>query len=185
MPPETTSPSRGADEVSLTPGAKRLWVEWVNSHNREQDQDGFPEYLYGPWAKLESYCARFALILCETHYVCGEINTEEVDEMIMRKAITLVEYFKDHTRRTYARLRCTPEDRKVLDALNWIRRHGGQATAREMLRGNVAGVKKAVEAEHLLRELVERGYGTLTESPSRGKKSLHFMLAKDRTTPND
>jgi hypothetical protein len=40
---------------------------------------------------------------------------------------------------------------------------GSSATARELLRNTVAGVKTATEAKTLLRGLQDRGYGTVSE----------------------
>jgi hypothetical protein len=160
-------------KVRFTPGGLRVWEEWVTAHHQEVNEEAFPTHLKGAWAKMEAYCARFALILQLCRYACHEAQGEDVDELSMLGSSALIYYFKSHARRVYASLRLTPEDKRVEQALRWIETHGRTASARDLQRGHVAGVKASTEAQRLLRILVDRGYGTITE---RGKH-LKFTLA--------
>ena len=48
--------------VTVAPDAKPVLVELLDSHREEMEAPGFPTRLRGPWAKLEAYLARLALI---------------------------------------------------------------------------------------------------------------------------
>lgn len=153
--------------VPFTAIGREVFVGWANAHHKEQTDPLFPENLRGPWAKLEGYCARLALILQACRYVAGEAEGEAIDEVSALGAAALVDYFKSHARKVYARLYVTKEDKQAELALRWIRKQGGKVTAREVLRYKVAGVKTKSEAENLLKDLEERGHGTLEEKERR------------------
>lgn len=149
-------------------------MEWINDHYKEQEDPSFPDNLRGPWAKMEGYAARLALILHMCRIASGEVTSEDVDEYSMTGAAALIEYFKSHAKRVYSRLKASPEEKRMMGAVEWIKRQGGKVTARDILRYKVAGVKSASDAKTLLRELESRGAGTLEEGP---RKSLIFHLA--------
>jgi hypothetical protein len=158
--------------MHFTREGKATWREWITGHYDEMNALDFPSALRGPWAKLEGYCARLALILQLTRAMCraGTVRDDVVDEASVAGAATLVDgYFKDHTRSVYSRLHESPHDRRVGLALQWITRHGGEVSARELLTYKVAGCSTAREVEALLADLVERGLGTVRkESPPGG-----------------
>jgi Protein of unknown function (DUF3987) len=128
--------------VELTSAAKAVWSEFYNDHIRESAAANFPSNLKGPWAKLRSYAARFALILHELRFAAGEISSDrEVDEETMQRAIALVEYFASHTVRAHAVLTEAPNpanDDDVLLALlsSLVANSGGQwhGTAAALLK---------------------------------------------------
>ena len=157
----------------FTAGAKTLWVQWFNEHVREQAAEDFPKYLKGPWAKMEGYCVRLVLTLHLCRCAARESQSEEIDEESMAGAWALIHYFKSHARRVYARLRTTRGDERAEHALAWIGKQATQqATARDLLRHHVAGLKTASEARALLQDLVDRGYGTLT---TQGKREIFSL----------
>lgn len=160
--------------VSFNAEGKAKWREFINDHYKEQEDKLFPDNLRGPWAKMEGYAARLALILHFLRFVCGEAQSEQVDDISMSGAADLVDYFKSHTKRVYAQLGVSPEDKKALGAIAWIRKQGGTATARDVLTYRVANVRTAAEAKRLLKHLQERGHGTIKEG-ARG--NIVFTLA--------
>ena len=168
-------PSRDADgkespvKVAFTPEAKEIWVEWITAHYAEQEAPTFPTNLRGPWAKLDGYCARLALVVHFLRLACGEVKSEQVDETSVASAWALIDYFKSHTRRVYQRLRTTRDDQRALRALAWIRRQPEkdgqvQVSARDLLTNHVAGVKTSSEAKALLSDLEDRGLGLTEEA---------------------
>jgi hypothetical protein len=161
-------------EIAFTQEGKATWREFINDHYKEQEDPLFPDNLRGPWAKMEGYAARLALVLQLLRLACDEAKSEEVDDKSMSGAADLIDYFKSHAKRAYAQLRITPEDKKVLSALEWIRKQGGSVTAREVLRHHVANVKTSLEAKQLLYQLQNRGHGRIEE---RGKGTVTFTLA--------
>ncbi len=166
--------------LPFTHDAKQLWREWITDHYDAQEAPEFPDSLRGPWAKLEGYTARFALIIQMARVACGEADAShhEIDATSMTAAAELADYFKSHARRVYVYLHTTPEDKRVLSALVWIRRQAGQSvTAREALHAHLGGVKTSDEAKRLLCDLAERGYGEVKETKAtRGPAGLRFTL---------
>lgn len=160
--------------VSLTPKGRTTFVQFANELHAEMAAPDFPAQLRGPYSKLEGYCARLALILQACRQACGETDKSNVEAPSVVAAASLVHYFKSHARRVYAQLRTTPEDKLVIQALEWIRRHGGHTTTRELLRANMVGIKTANEALRLLQTLEERGYGMLKDGE---KHSVTFLMS--------
>ncbi len=153
--------SGSAKVVGFTAKAKELWVDWINSHYKEQNTPAFPEVLRGPWAKLEAYCARFALILQMTRYASGCACVSEIDESSLLKAITLVDYFKSHTERSYMYLRSNSDERLIIDVLAYISKTGGKISARDLQRKRFQGIKTADQAKTFLSNLADQGYGSI------------------------
>ena len=169
--------------VTFDQCAVAVWCRWMQAHLAEQDDIEFPENLRGPWAKLEGYCARLALILHTLYHVCDGKRGDTIDDEIIACAWALVDYFKSHARRVYPRLRATEEDRHLAMALRWIRRqepnsHGViLVKSRDLQMHRVGNVKNSEQAKTLLQELEGRGFGW-TRPTSRG--SLLFILKRSQ-----
>lgn len=156
--------------VMFTLEGKHAWVRWITEHHQQASSPDFPEHLKGPWAKLEAYCARFALVIQIVRHVTGEADGEDVDEISVLSAAAIVEYLKTHTRRVYRRLRSTPDDRMVDAILKWAKAKGlSSFTARHLYTDEVAGIKDANKAESALRLLEDRGYGYVAERKPKGR----------------
>lgn len=173
LDPEDAGGSGLPLRITFTPPAKAAWVEWISEHYRESSSPAFPDNLRGPWAKLEGYAARLALILQMARWASGEARGDEIDPRSVAGAATLVAYFKEHARRVYSRLRSTPEDQSVLQAVDWIRRNGGAVTARDVQRAGLRDVRTSEEAKILLQRIADRGWGAL-EVLDRG--GVRFQL---------
>jgi len=172
--------------LPFTHDAKQLWRAWITDHYNEQEAPDFPENLAGPWAKLEGYTARFALIIHLARWASGEpVNAKAIDAASMACAAEITDYFKSHARRVYTHLHATPDDKRVLTAVAWIRRQPqGQTTARAILRAGVAGVHTSDEAKALLITLAERGYGACEEVGAPHGKSFRFVFRNMHPTPD-
>ena len=164
---------KGREVIPFTTEGKALWVEWYNDHAMEQEDPSFPDNLRGPWAKMKGYAARLALILHMCRFASGEVASEEVDEYSMTGAAALIDYFKSHAKKVYARLKASPEDKRMIGAIEWIKRQGGKVTARDVRMYKVAGVKNSDEAKELLHELEKRGAGKVEYGT---RKSVIFTL---------
>jgi hypothetical protein len=164
--------------VQMTPEARALWVRWFNEHAVEMDAESLPRALRGPWAKLKAYAARLALVVHLLRLACSEVSQEDVDEESLHRAIRLINYFKSHARKVYRQLELTPEDSESQRAIDWIRSHGGECTARQLMRANVAGVRKQSEAVKLLRDLVDRGMGTIINQRAANGKEVSVFVVK-------
>jgi hypothetical protein len=91
-------------------------------------------------------------------------------------SLGLIEYFKSHARRVYARLHTSPLDHRLERAVRWLAKRGKPATCRDLLTSRVGNVHDAAEAEALAQILHARGLVTLTtEYPSTGGHAFTTM----------
>lgn len=175
---EENTPNRTRFDIA----AKRAWAEWITEHREERQCASFPAYLKGPWRKFEAYAARLALILHMARVADGDgtADPDWVDERSVTSAVTLIEYFKSHARRVYARLLAHPEDLQVEEALKWLHKQPGPyVTARQVQQAHVAGLRTSEDAKLLLSKLQQRGYGIVEEVASqRGRPSFRFYLSE-------
>jgi hypothetical protein len=137
-----------------------------------------PDRLIGPWSKLVAYAARLALILQLLRKVCGEVDEEDVDAESLRRALVLIAYFQSHARVVYPRLHASPRADKVRKAIDWIRRHGGACCPSDLVRGNVAGIERKSQAEQLMKELEDRGYGRCERQTAANHRQVLRFVAK-------
>lgn len=159
--------------LTLTDEAKQWWAEWYSIHIREMKDPDFPRRLRGAWAKMPNQLARIALILHMVRVVCGEADETEVDEISLSRAIQLVKYFKSHARKVYQHLGKSPADKRIEEAVEWIRRHGGVVKRRDFVTYKIAGCKKNSDVDALFEELKDYGYGTVVkESPPKGGRPV-------------
>lgn len=123
------------------------------------------------WSKMEIQLCRLALIMHVLRWI--EQQTAEkflVDETTMVCAMELLEYFKASTKKVIAELGKSHTDQRVLDAVNWIKKQGGQARKRDVQRQRLAGCKRASDVDRLFHDIVDFGYGKIVyESPSSGR----------------
>jgi hypothetical protein len=149
--------------VTLTAEGRAAFVGFVNALYAQLADPELPEHLRGPYAKLEGYAARLALMLHLCRLVAGEADHEAVDARSVTAATTLIEYFQAHMTRVYAHLWSTRADQRAETALRWIQAHEGTCTVGDLQRHRVAGIRRASEAERLLRDLVDLGNGAFHE----------------------
>ena len=131
-------------------------------------------YLIGPWAKLRSYAARTALVLHFVWLLQTDGAEGDLEAATVKRAVKLINYFKSHLRLVYARLRQTPEDHELLEALDWVRQHGGRCTARQLVRARKAG--NTEKAKRLMKEMAERGYGRLDWLDGKNLRKMQGFL---------
>ena len=145
--------------MTFSSAGKSRWVEWVNVHRKESH----PDNLRPMWAKAEGHCARLALVLFLARKACNETKDTCLGRPSIDGAIKLIEYFKSYARRVYGSMADRSNQRRIGNALRWIRKHGGTVTAR---KANMYGLcKDSDAAKELLKDLEELGYGTVTNEP--------------------
>lgn len=148
--------------VELGPEAKVRYSLFYNAHNAEAallDTD-----LGAAWSKLEEIPARLALIDHEVRLAAGEpgLDPHVIDGESVHRAIQLVQWFKNETRRVYAILRETDATRAMrqLDEklIGWIRDRGTPVTAR-FVRNNFRKFPTSEAVVAALQRLVDGGFG--------------------------
>jgi hypothetical protein len=148
--------------VDLAPEAKLRYSAFYDAHNVEtKDLDAD---LNAAWSKLEEIPGRLALIDHEVRLASGEADLapDLIDGESMRRAITLVQWFKNETRRVYAILRESDAAREVRQIderlIAWIRERDAPVTAR-FVRANFRKLPTANAVEAALQRLVDKGLG--------------------------
>lgn len=165
--------------VGLTPDAKAAWRAFYNAHAREQaDLAG---ELSAAWSKLEEYAARLALVIHLARWAADDPaleSSDRVDESSMAAGIALTTWFKRETRRVYALLSETDDDRDQRRLVEWLERRGGAATAREAQMG-CRWLRDPGAAEAALEQLAKAGWGNWEPTPPgrRGQPTRHFRLS--------
>lgn len=163
--------------LDMAPDAFVEFQHWVNGHFTEMENG--PVNLRGPWAKLVTYCARFALIIYLARTVTERTVASTVDVNSVRCAIALANYFKSHTRKVYRHLFATAAERQIMAAIEWLRKRPGLcSTKRDFQTFKVGGVRTAEDASALFVLLERNGWGRIDyATPKRGGQvSVRFTL---------
>ena len=161
--------------LGLTSDAARLFHCFYDEHHASMVSE--EEHITAACVKLESYCARFALIMHLVREAANDPTLEDperVDAHSLQVGIDLVEWFKHETKRVYAMLsmdETQQEDQRVID---WINKQGGAVSVREFSRG-LARYNNSTRAQQKLNELEKAGYGWFQGRPPRGK-TQEFVL---------
>jgi hypothetical protein len=164
--------------LHFTPFGQTLWFCHADSHTLEMNELAFPDNLRGPWRKLLSYAARFCIILQLSRYVCGEADSELVDETSVEGAWTLVRYFKEHLGKVYRRLKKEPPNEKTIGLLEWITAQGGQASIRQVLSAKVAGCRTKGDVLAIFERLQRGRVGFISSECGHGPASVIFRLGR-------
>jgi len=100
--------------VTFTSEGRTAFADCVTTLYRQLADPDLPDHLRGPYAKLEGYAARLALILQESHFAAREADNEAVDADSVVGAMALIQYFQAHATRIYSRFRVTRSDRRAV-----------------------------------------------------------------------
>jgi hypothetical protein len=157
--------------LKWTAGGLKAWAEHVGRIAADLNDPEFPDSLRGPWAKLEGYGARLALVLHVCRFVTGETTNKNVDEISMRNAAKLIAYFQSHARRVYPLLGSASAARLAKDmeaVLGWVRRRGANSFTWNQCYRDLSGrFETAERLEEVLRALADRNL--VREKPQERK----------------
>ena len=160
--------------LTLEPQARSEWEAWYNKISRKQ-ADSESDQEAALLAKMEAYCARFALIL----QLAGDSKSTFVTTESMRGAIKLADWFAEETKRVHALLSEDTDQRENRELAEWIFSRGGSITARELSHGRRKFRNDSVAAEAALSALVQVGLGKWVEPPPNrggGRPTRAFHL---------
>jgi len=165
--------------VTLTPKAKAVWISFFKDHATEQS--ALSGDLAAAFSKLEETAARLALIIHCTRSAANDPTLQcdsKVDAVSMLSGIAMTEWFKNEVRRVYELLSESGEETQLRQLLDWIERHGGSVTVRDLQRGPRQYREKS-DAETALNELVKAGLGRweTDDSGGKGRPVGRFVLA--------
>lgn len=172
--------------VRFSEQANNIWIKWASKHNEEMSTEVVPNYLVSCWSKLESYCARLALLmeLAQEKYLEDDCN--EVSLYSLETAIFLVDYFKENARKVWRLFSEDPSHdkdlQKLKDLINRKKDRNGFITRREVLNTKILGVKRNEDVEGLFEDLELVGFGKRTSrKSSSGKDVLGFIVKGSKT----
>ena len=180
LQPETTEAGQVQPKVlQFSKNGRAAFREWISSHYDELNDPTFSPMLRGPWAKLEGYVARFALIL---HLLrqAAETTGPEVDEISVYGAAALADYFKAHARRAYGLLNATALEKQAAAVLEYLERQPGRRISlRDLVRSGAGKIRDAKGAKAALEYLQNQGAGeVVTLSYTSGQNGEGFELSK-------
>lgn len=164
-------------DLEMTPEGKKRWVQFYNEHGAEM-HEMVDERLASAWSKLEGTTARFALL---SHCVRAAALDESlqdpaaIDKKSIEAAITLVEWFKNETRRIYQHMGESEEAKYARGMLAFIRSKG-KATIRDISKGGI-GITRNRDVKRVAEGLVESGYAKWeeTEKGKRGRPTSYLV----------
>lgn len=161
LEPESTDAGQVRPKVlRFSESGRSAFREWITAHYEEMNAPNFSPALRGPWAKLEGYTARFALILHCLSQVSGEPVTAHVDDASVYGAAALADYFKAHARRTYLHLNASTLEKQAASMLEYLKRQpGGRISLRDLVRSGAGKVRDAKGARAVLEQLQSQGLG--------------------------
>ncbi|MBA4107075.1 MAG: hypothetical protein C0485_15120 [Pirellula sp.] len=172
LPVEDADGKASPRVVELTPGATEVFSKFVDRHGEETET--LTGHLAAEWSKLEAYAARIALVF----HCMSDAPDGAVTERTMNAAIELVEWFKHESKRIYSKLDAAEDEERLRTIVEFIRQKGGRISARELQNGR-RSVKSALEAEAILKQLYQRGYGVFqvdTHDGGPGRPVETFIL---------
>lgn len=146
--------------------------------------------LAAAWSKLEGYAARLALVCHLSNWAAGSDATPgPVDQVAVESGISLTEWFKNETRRVYAVLGESDEERVNRELVDLIQSHSGAITPRELMHATRQYRGSIEDAEAALDGLVTAGRGVWEiqqPGPQGGRPARVFRLTASgngNTTP--
>lgn len=153
--------------IGRTPLAHAAYREFFNAHNQ------IALHETGDWraflSKAEQLPLRLSLILHHFEWACGAgptgaapddaFDVAEVNERTMNNAITMTHWFIEEAHRVYDVIDTKPEERLQDELEDYIRKHDGAMTIRDLLRGPRRFRVGAPILHLLLTDLARQGRG--------------------------
>src|SRR5262249_18383619 len=139
--------------------------------------------------KLEGYAARLALLHHCVRAVQGDDPncTGSVQQDSVEAGITLARWFAEETRRVYAVLSESAEERTLRELIDFIKGRGWRMTTRQLQHSNGGKSPTAGHAEAALEGLVKVQLGRWIEgaAPERGGHSPRALELLPTADPSD
>lgn len=172
--------SRGGEPLPIHLGreAEASFRSFYNEHNAAMVN--LSEDERACWAKLTTYTLRFSLII----ELAAWAETEEeqpptcISAEAMASAIRLAGWFGNEARRVYSQFGESEADRSDRLLIEWIRRRGGSATARDLSRGPAEYRREPDRAQKALERLARQGWGVwgVFQDPRGGRPTDRLTL---------
>jgi hypothetical protein len=155
--------------------AQAAWIDFYNDHAAQQAEGD----LAAAFSKLEGYAARLALVIHCVREADGDVSLAPddcIDAESIRRAVRIVRWFCDETRRIYAQFGESDQERDQRALLEIVRSRGGRISPRELMQASRSYRGGAELARFALEELQQLGWGRLQKVESGGRPSEVFVL---------
>lgn len=110
------SPDFPVRELEFSEDGEQLFCDFENKYVRIINAIVDDSLALTRYSKLSNNCARFALIIQVLRWVCGESHVDYVDEVSVKLAIRLIDYYED----CYSRVRDKIVKEEVPDGDAWL-----------------------------------------------------------------
>lgn len=164
--------------LPLIPEAQDAWIAFYEDHAAQQAELAGGD-LAAAFSKLEGYAARLALVI---HCVRAAdhdttlVSDDYVDGESIRRAVRIVRWFCDETRRIYAQFGESEQEAEQRALLEILRSRGGRITVRELMQASRMYRGGAAVAKFALDELVQLGWGHWQKEETGGRPCEVFVL---------
>jgi hypothetical protein len=163
--------------LQMSLDAKFEWGEWHTHLYKERTAEDFPQRLQGVFSKMTNQLARLILILHRLRVATGEVDDGEIDDITVKNACAIMDYFKQNSYKVYQQMEKTMEEQRVEEAMDWITKHGGIVTAREFQMSRVCGCAKKEDVHEMFHLLESYGYGRVRDVKSKnGRIRKEFSI---------
>jgi Protein of unknown function (DUF3987) len=180
--PQSHNRAYNPREVEFTPDARIAWKSWYDYWgDRQANSLGETAYAL---AKLEGYCARFALLFATIDGVTRPDFSGHVESVHVARACTLVEWFSQEAERVYTMLRTPSQILESNRVLEYIQHRGGWITPRRLFLANRSRYGSVAAVKDMLEGYVISGKGrweTQESGSHGGRPSLAFVLVDNKT----
>jgi len=170
--------------LGLMPEAKDAWIDFYNEHGQQQSElDGD---LAAAFSKLEGYAARLALVIHCVRAADGDttlVSDDYIDAESIERAVRIVRWFCDETRRIYAMFGESDEQAEQRKLLEIVRSQGGRITVRQLMQASRSYRGDANMVRFALEELQLLGWGRLQKVDTGGRPSEIFVLDEADDNP--
>ena len=167
--------------LKLESEAQTAWIDFYNDHAIQQAELGESD-LSAAFSKLEGYTARLALVIHCVREADGDVSLAPddcIDAESIHRAVRIVRWFCDETRRIYAQFGESDEQAQHRKLLEIIRKYDGRITVRQLMQASRSYRNSADIAELALEELAQLGWGRWDGMPvgeHGGRPSTPFIL---------
>jgi hypothetical protein len=153
-------------DLPMTAKAKVAFERHYNENGTREAKEAGP--IRAAMSKLEGATARLALVI----QLAEDPQSVEVDVEAMESGILLSNWFEGQARRIYQDLGETEEERDRREVYDWIMKHGGSTTQRNLANGGPNRFRK--RAREVLADL--EAAGLAKRSRQEGHRAEVYVL---------
>jgi hypothetical protein len=181
MRPVDTEDGEKPVRVYLDAESRRVFKRF---HDELEDEIGNqPGVIGGVLSKLKSYALRLALLVHCVQERSGELPFGEEEILhaeTMEAGVTLAKWFANEAKRVFSIRWESKDDAEIRTLVEWIERHGGAVTDRELAKGPRV-YREATKRAAAFKKLEDAGFGSWRITDTEGRQRHEFAVT--RPTP--